>query len=272
LVIVFSSGAVASVIRTLPMVARANLAVENLERLERELEEQHRVVQDAEVQDRSALTERLEARGITYAYRDPEGGIAFSLGPCDFEVKAGETVFIVGGNGSGKSTLIKLLTYLYEPAAGTIFWDGTPVTNANAEAYRGLFSVIFSDFHLFDRLYGIETQDQSEVERLLETMRLGDRVAYRDGRFIKTELSTGQRKRLAMVVARLENRPVCIFDEWAADQDPEYRKYYYETLLPQLKAEGRTIIASTHDDRYFHVADKVIWMEEGRIERIETGA
>ena len=181
-------------------------------------------------------------------------------------------MFIVGGNGSGKSTFIKLLTALYEPDSGSIRWDGEQVTAANVGAYFGLFTVIFSDFHLFDRLYGIDPVDTTALRRLLFEMQLDHKVSFSDGRFSTTDLSSGQRKRLAMVVARLENRPVCVFDEWAAEQDPEFRKHYYEVLLPQLKAEGRTVVAITHDERYFHVADKVIWMEEGRIARVETHA
>ena len=62
------------------------------------------------------------------------------------------------------------------------------------------------------------------------------------------------------------------FDEWAADQDPEFRRYFYDVLLPGLKAEGRTLIVVTHDDRYFHVADQVVFMEEGRVVRVEERA
>ncbi len=272
LVIVFSSGAISSIIRTLPMVARANLAAESVERLESDLRQARQISDGAGAQDDAKLTEAIVARAIGYTYVDPQGTPAFTVGPCDVEIKAGETVFVVGGNGSGQSTLIKLLTHLYEPESGTVFWDGVAVNEANVDAYRGLFSVIFSDFHLFDRLYGLEDVDEDELARLLVEMRLDDKVSFCDGRFSTTELSTGQRKRLAMVVALLERRPVCIFDEWAADQDPEFRKHYYDSLLPRLRAEERTIIAITHDDRYFHVADKIVWMEEGRITRVETRA
>jgi putative ATP-binding cassette transporter len=269
LVIVFSSGAIGSIIRTLPMVARANVAVENLEHLERDLALARGALPDTGAQTEARFAQGLSARALTYRYVDPAGGPGFAIGPCDFDLGAGETVFIVGGNGSGKSTFIKLLTALYEADGGVLRWDDRPVSTANVEAYRGLFTVIFSDFHLFDRLYGIEDVDPEQLQRLLKEMRLEDKVSFEGGRFSTTDLSSGQRKRLAMVVARLESRPICIFDEWAADQDPEFRKYYYETLLPQLKAEGRTVIAITHDDRYFHMADRIVWMEEGRIVRVE---
>jgi ABC-type siderophore export system, fused ATPase and permease components len=162
------------------------------------------------------------------------------------------------------------MTRLYEPSDGVLLWDGAAVANGNVEAYRSLFSVIFTDFHLFDRLYGIDDIDPARVHALLKDMQLADKIAFRNGRFSTTDLSTGQRKRLAMIVALLEGRPVCVFDEWAADQDPDFRRSYYEALLPRLKAEGRTVIAITHDDRYFHLADKLVWMEEGRIVRVDV--
>jgi putative ATP-binding cassette transporter len=265
-VIVFASGAIAGIVRMLPMVAKANLAVESLTELEGDLAEAGKITEHPLLSsDAATLVAGLKTRALTYAYLDADGRRAFSVGPCDFEIKSGEIVFIVGGNGSGKSTFIKMLTRLYQPDSGTILWDGASVSEANAAKYRSLFTVIFSDFHLFDRLYGMDRIDTTTIGGLLAEMGLADKVGFQGNRFSTTNLSTGERKRLAMVVARLEARPICIFDEWAADQDPQFRRYYYETLLPHLKREGRTVIAVSHDDRYFHVADKVIWMEEGRI-------
>jgi putative ATP-binding cassette transporter len=273
LVIVFSSGAITAIVRTLPMVSRANLAVESLESLENDLAREGRARPSSIAQHNVTLQKSIRTEDLSYTYFDPTGAAAFRVGPCDFELKRGEIIFIVGGNGSGKSSFIKLLTSLYERSDGTIKWDDVDVTPANLEAYRGLFTVIFSDFHLFDRLYGIDGADPEKMREFLGAMRLKDKVSFENGRFSTTDLSTGQRKRLAMVVARLEGRPICIFDEWAADQDPEFRKYYYETLLPELRAEGRTIIAITHDDRYFDLADKVVWMSDGRISGVqERGA
>ncbi len=143
------------------------------------------------------------------------------------------------------------------------------VDRRNAADYRNLFAVIFADFHLFDRLYGIDEPGAERVSGLLAEMELDRKTGYADRRFTSLDLSTGQRKRLAMIAARLEDKPICIFDEWAADQDPVFRRYFYEVLLPSLRAEGRTVIAVTHDDRYFSAADRVLVMEEGRIIREE---
>lgn len=269
-VIVFSSGAITSIVRTLPMVSRANLAVESLEALDEEFARRVKEAEKPVITEPASLGSGLTMRRLAYRYEARDGERGFSVGPCDLDIAAGELVFIVGGNGSGKSTFIKLMTRLYEPSDGVLLWDGAAVANGNVEAYRSLFSVIFTDFHLFDRLYGIDDIDPARVHALLKDMQLADKIAFRNGRFSTTDLSTGQRKRLAMIVALLEGRPVCVFDEWAADQDPDFRRSYYEALLPRLKAEGRTVIAITHDDRYFHLADKLVWMEEGRIVRVDV--
>ena len=129
--------------------------------------------------------------------------------------------------------------------------------------YRELFSIIFTDFHLFDRLYGLEEVDRKKVKSLLAKMELSLKTNYRDGAFTTTDLSTGQRKRLAYVAAMLDDKQIYVFDEWAADQDPVFRKFFYEVLLPELRDQGKTIIAVTHDDKYFSSADRVLKMDEG---------
>lgn len=211
---------------------------------------------------RADQTIRLEA--AKFAYKAADGDL-FTLGPVTFDIMPGEIIFLTGGNGSGKSTLLKLLTGLYFPESGRIAVGDQAVTKANIANYRERFSAIFSDFHLFRRLYGLLDTDEAAVEALLRRMQIAHKVQYAQSRFSNLELSTGQRKRLALVVSLLEDRPVLIFDELAADQDPEFRRFLYEELLPALKAEGRTVIAATHDDRYFTTADKLIKLEYGQI-------
>jgi ABC-type siderophore export system fused ATPase/permease subunit len=183
-------------------------------------------------------------------------------------VNPGDVVFLTGGNGSGKSTLLKLLTGLYVPDSGRILAGDDPVTRDNIQGYREMFSAIFSDFHLFRRLYGLLGTDETAVAGLLHQMQLDHKVEFKDDRFSNLELSSGQRKRLALVVSLLEDRPILVFDELAADQDPQFRRFLYEELLATLKREGRTVIAATHDDRYFHVADKVVKLEYGRVAHV----
>ena len=159
----------------------------------------------------------------------------------------------MGGNGSGKTTLLKLFTALYRPIEGCIRVDGAEIVAANVQSYRNLFSAIFSDFHLFDKLHGLRDAAPERVDQLLRLMEISSKTAFGDGRFTTILLSTGQRKRLALVVSYLEDKPVYIFDEVAADQDPHFRRYFYDTLLPELKRAGKTVVVVSHDDRYFHV-------------------
>lgn len=270
-VIIFVGASIEIVLKALPMLAKSNLAIANLAQLEADLNEAVRSADHPPSPRRPRAMSRIEGRALSYTYsEDGNGGRTFSVGPCDITVQAGEILFIVGGNGSGKSTLVRLLAHLYESQGGGLFWDGVIVDRRNAADYRNLFAVIFADFHLFDRLYGLDDPDPERVPALLAEMELDRKTGYIDRHFTNLDLSTGQRKRLAMVAARLEDKPICIFDEWAADQDPVFRRYFYEVLLPSLRAEGRTVIAVTHDDRYFSAADRVLVMEEGLIIREEA--
>jgi len=212
---------------------------------------------------------RIEASRIEYTYPAEAYHEAFSIGPIDLSIEPGEVVFIVGGNGAGKSTLLKVLTGLYPPTRGHLSASSVSMGPTNVEAYREMISAIFSDFHLFSRAYGLLEADPEAVQALLRQMQLDHKTAFKDGAFSRLGLSTGQRKRLAMIVALLEDRPIYVLDEWAADQDPEFRRYFYHQLLPSLKRKGKTVIAVSHDERYFHCADRVVVMEYGSIREIK---
>jgi len=204
----------------------------------------------------------IDLREVSYRY---PGSAAFALGPLDLTVKKGELIFVVGHNGAGKSTLIRALIGLLAPSTGSIAVDAVEVTAANRRQYRAMFSAVLSDFFLFDQVMAAEsgTDDDAQARRLLDRLQLDDIVSVHDGRFSQTALSTGQRKRLAMVVACMEKRSVMVLDEWAADQDPHFRKIFYEAILPELKAQGMTTIVVSHDDRYFHVADRIVKLSRG---------
>jgi putative ATP-binding cassette transporter len=159
-----------------------------------------------------------------------------------------------------------VLTGLIPLDAGQILADGVPLETGQTQDYRDKISAIFSDYHLSRRLYFIGDPDPARILTALERMEMQDKVTVRDGAFSTIDLSTGQRKRLAYVVAELDDKPVIVLDEWAADQDPHFRRIFYETLLPDLKARGKIVICVTHDDRWFHLADRVYRMNEGQIE------
>ncbi len=191
----------------------------------------------------------------------------FLLGPISLSLKPGTITYIVGGNGSGKSTLAKLITGLYVPKTGSIYLDGTSVTDYNREWYRQHFSAIFSDFHLFDSYLGLQRKDlDREVQRYLSQLKLDHKVQVKDGVLSTTRLSQGQKKRLALLTMYLEDRPVYLFDEWASDQEPLFRELFYREILVNLKERGKTVIVITHDDRYFHLADHFIKLDYGKIE------
>lgn len=208
----------------------------------------------------------LELRGVCHRYPGETEDSRFMLGPLDLRIRQGELLFVVGGNGSGKTTLALLLLGLYAPEAGGMLLNGSAVDDANRDAYRQHFSAVFADFHLFEHLPGEAGEARRvKAEHYLRALGLAHKVRIDGGRFSTISLSTGQRKRLALVAAYLEDRPVYLFDEWAADQDPAFKRVFYTELLPELKARGKTIIAITHDDAYFGCADRVIKLEDGRL-------
>ncbi len=213
--------------------------------------------------------DRIDISQATHIYLQDGEEATFTLGPIDLTIQPGELIFIVGGNGSGKSTLAKLITGLYQPDAGQIELDGKAIDYKNREAYRQLFSTVFADFYLFDRLVGIRLDNlDAQAKAYLEQLELTHKVEVRNGKLSTTALSQGQRKRLALLTAYLEDRPIYLFDEWAADQDPFFREVFYKQLLPELKQRGKAILVISHDDRYFHLADRLLKLDYGKI--VET--
>mgnify|MGYP006278806245 CR=1 FL=1 len=266
--IMFIMGPINGLVNAFPMLARVNVTIENLYRLETQLDDmakKHKDFLPTGTVEPMILKEKISFREVNFKYRDEEGRTLFGVGPIDLTFTAGEMIFLVGGNGSGKSTLLKLLCGLYYPDEGSIEVDGERIDKYSYQNYREMFSVIFTDFYLFDRLYGLNKVDERRLNELLQLMELDKKTKYINGRFTNRDLSTGQRKRLAFVISVLENKPVCIYDELAADQDPQFRKNFYEKILPELRQKGRVIVAVTHDDKYFHCADRVLKMDFGRL-------
>ncbi len=193
-------------------------------------------------------------------------GSGFRLGPVDLAFEPGQVSFIVGGNGSGKSTLAKLITGLYVPDTGYLALNGEKIDHDNVEWFRQNTSAIFADFHLFEEYLGFDRPGiDDEVRHYLELLEIADKVTVQDGLLSTIALSQGQRKRLALLTALLDDRQIYVFDEWAADQDPRFREVFYTEILPGLKGRGKTVIVITHDDRYFHCADQIVKLDVGQI-------
>ncbi len=260
----FIVGPVGTLAYVTPMVAQTEFALANIEAMAERLRKATDDAPDGEAQALDRTPSSIALRDATFRYQGEGGATVFQVGPLSAEFRAGEITFITGGNGSGKSTMLRLLTGLVRLAGGGLLADGEPVDAERMQGYRDHISAIFSDFHLSRRLYGIAQADPARVRHLLERLEMEDKVGVRDGAFTTVDLSGGQRKRLALVVALLEDKRVIVLDEWAAGQDPHFRRVFYETLLPEWKAQGKIVICVTHDDRWFGLADRVLRMDEGR--------
>jgi putative pyoverdin transport system ATP-binding/permease protein len=255
---------IGNILATLPSLTQAGVSLKKIDTLGLSLTSQAEALAPATI-DRQGF-DRIEIAQATHTYRREGEESTFTLGPVDLTIVPGELIFIVGGNGSGKSTLAKLITGLYLPDTGEVRLDGTRIDDRNRELYRQLFSTVFADFYLFDRLVGIRLEHpDAQAKIYLEKLQLDHKVQVRDGKLSTTALSQGQRKRLALLTAYLEDRPIYLFDEWAADQDPFFREVFYQQLLPELKQRGKAVLVISHDDRYFHLADRLLKLDYGKI-------
>ncbi|ESA32933.1 cyclic peptide transporter [Leptolyngbya sp. Heron Island J] len=266
LTLTYLLGPIQSLVEQLPNLANADVSIKKVDEMGLTLS------RDAELetvtrQNAIATWQTLQLQQVVHTYQSEDAAHRFTVGPINLTLQAGELVFIVGGNGSGKSTLAKLITGLYMPESGELCLDGTPITDTNREWYRQHFSTIFSDFYLFERLVRpMDGAFEQQTQTYLKTLELDKKVAVKDGQLSTTALSQGQRKRLALLSAYLEDRPIYLFDEWAADQDPVFREIFYTQLLAELKQRGKTLLVISHDDRYFHLADRIIKLDYGHIE------
>lgn len=259
------------ILTAVPVVARSNVALKRIDELGLALAGEPREPEGGEASRAGWRT--LELVGVAHSYYNEREGDEFTLGPLDLDFRRGEVVFLIGGNGSGKTTLVKLLTGLYAPQRGEIRLDGVAVTPERVEGYRQLFSTVFSDFYLFERMLGLESPHlDSEARRYLALLHLDHKVRVESGALSTTALSQGQRKRLALLTAYLEDRPFYVFDEWAADQDPVFKEVFYTQLLPGLKARGKTVLVISHDDKYYYAADRVVKLDRGQLEQGGVGA
>jgi cyclic peptide transporter len=264
--LMFVVGVCMGLVQTIPILLAANAAADKIDRLEARL----RAIAAADEVDTAQLPtrfEKVEMRNVVFSYLDKSSETVFRIGPVDFTLRSGEIVFISGGNGSGKSTFLKVLAGLYEPDSGDILLDGMRIDDSNRDAYRALMSAIFVDYHLFQRLYGIADPGPVEVSRLLTLFRLSDKTRLKNGEFGTLDLSGGQRKRIALIVSLLEKRSILLLDEWTADQDPDFRRKFYDELLPELQRAGITVVVISHDDRHLeelNLPARKLRMADGR--------
>lgn len=282
--ILFIFGPIESLLNALPSLAIAEYGSQNILALEKELdsalvlqkEKMHTKKGTSEV---LTFQESIRLQDLVYEYPHNDAAHAFSIGPMNISFKKGEIIFITGGNGSGKSTFLKMFLGLYIPKSGHIYIDpdvengesGTLITAANYTEYRDLFTTLFTDFHLFDKLYGLEGVEEEEVNYLLQRMGLSkEKASYRNGGFTNIQLSSGQKKRLALITCILEDKDIYIFDEVAADLDPNFRDTYYYEILQELKARNKTIFVVSHDKEYWDAADRILLLKKGEFQECKV--
>ena len=277
-VVLLTYGPIETVMGNLSSFSRATVAKRLIDGLERDL---IRETEDPATLDRTpapASFHRIELKGATTVLTSTSTSgddETFTVGPLDLTLVPGEVVFICGGNGAGKSTLISLLTGLRQPDGGQILLDGQPVSDRDLARYRSLFSAVFSEFHLFSRLYGLSEDEKAAIPGHLADLDLAHRVSVTEEKFSTLALSSGQKRRLALSVALAEKRPIIVLDEFAADQDPVRRAFFYDILVPQMARDGHLVLAVTHDEHRFAQCDRLIRMEAGQIvsdERMDGGA
>jgi len=259
-VTIYMSEPVSNIVSVLPLFQKASLSAEFITGLETTLDSAAEPTGNNS--SKLNVLNKIEVKDLKFRYtvNDSE----FMLGPLNLEINKGEIVFLTGGNGSGKTTLMKLLASFYMPEEGVILINGLALSDS-VQTYRELTSGIFSDFHLFEKVYGMSEGSDERINYNLKLLNIHNKVKLNGNVFSTLNLSTGQKKRLAMAAALAEDKQLYFFDEWAAEQDPEYHEYFYCNLLPELKKNGKTIIAVSHDERYFTSADKIVKMEYGKI-------
>ncbi|MBU1619872.1 MAG: cyclic peptide export ABC transporter [Gammaproteobacteria bacterium] len=260
--LLYVTGPISALLNSIPDVTIASISYRKLNDLLAEIPSEDVSQNISPVAEWSTL--RFEK--VEYQYPGVNDDNSFKVGPLNLEIKKGEITFIVGANGSGKSTLSKLLTLHYRPSSGNILFGDIVLSDSLISSYRQIIGAIYTDFYLFDRLL-IEVTDDvaAQIQNYLVMLHLDKKVSIFNGQFSTTSLSDGQRKRLALLVAFLEDKQVYLFDEWAADQDPLFKAVFYNEILPNLKLKNKAIIVISHDDSYFELADQMLVMEQGML-------
>lgn len=262
--LLYVAGPVSFIMTTLPEVTIAKTSFQNIERMLGDIREETIVAACAG----APPWERLRFEAVTFRHAANARYEGFAIGPIDLEITRGEIAFIVGGNGSGKSTLSKLISLHYGATGGTISFGDQVLTQANIEMFRQEVSAVFSDYYLFDRILSTMDPAQERIAQgYLRRLGLDGKVSIEDGLFSTLRLSDGQRKRLALLVALLDDKALYIFDEWAADQDPGFKDVFYKEILPELKARGKAVVVISHDDRYFDRADRLFVLDNGQLRK-----
>jgi cyclic peptide transporter len=263
--ILFMMSPVAQLIIYVPSLTSFKISLDRINRIDKEL-----IVDSlpaVKVVPEQKDFESIRFENVLYKYSKDEK-TTFQLELPDFKISKGETIFVIGGNGSGKTTFISLLTGLCRSESGKIYIDDKEIDWAELSSFSNNMAVVYSDHYLFSENYDEHdlSGDNSLKDHFVDMLNLKGIVKMNEAKKnFDNRLSKGQQKRLALLLALLENKPIVILDEWAAEQDPANRRQFYSEWLPIMKAMGKTIIAVSHDDDYYHTADRVVKFNYGKI-------
>ncbi len=270
MVALFTVGPLSQLGNLLPILGQMDVALEKISEIGVSLDATARDKNVKELSKPDPRAPLVKLHDVTYQYFVSEEDKHFVLGPVNVEIRPGELIFLVGGNGSGKSTLAKVICGLYLPKTGKVESFGEIIDLNNLDSYRENFNAIFTDYYLFDHFGHVDNENAvEEAMEIIKMLELEKKVTIEGTSLSTTSLSTGQRKRLALLLSLLEDKPFYIFDEWAATQDPYYKDVYYNKILPDLKKKGKTVLVISHDDKYFNIADKVLVLRDGQLTQSE---
>lgn len=274
MVLLYVSGPLGGLLNAIPYLAHTKIALDKIDQLYSQMPSEPLPTDPANGQANEKAQrvptdwKKLRLHNIQYQHMaNGSHTKPFAIGPISFDIHRGEITFIAGGNGSGKSTLAKVISQHYQPSHGAVYLDDCEVTSENLRVVRKQVSCIYSDYYLFDRLLSLDEVGESmqqKVNHYLEVFGLNDKVTIENGHFSTLKLSDGQRRRLALIVAIVEDKSLLVFDEWAADQDPQFKQVFYQDILPTLKSKNKAVVVISHDDRYFDLADRILVMESGK--------
>lgn len=246
----------------MPRLGVAKSSLKTLASLEMPPLSEHPVARSIQV---SNPPQTLQLRDATYRHRQAlDRDSCFQLGPINLTLHPGEITFITGGNGSGKTTLLHLLSGLVQCDEGAILLGDQTITTADMESYREMVAVAFAEGFVFGPTF---FQDVEEIrsQTLLQRLSLQEHFREMNEPFSPIRLSRGQRHRMLLFETLIRNRPIVLFDEWAASQDQRAKDLFYKELLPELASQNKIVIVITHDEAFYGCADRVIQISDGRV-------
>jgi putative ABC transport system ATP-binding protein len=218
----------------------------------------------------------VDANQVTKVYG--KGALAFhALKGVDFHIRRGEFVMLAGPSGSGKTTLLSILGCVLSASSGEVRLFGERISGRPESALPGVrLSYIGFIFQGHNLIASLSAGDNirlvlqlrgyspkaalSEARELLERVELGDKFAARPA-----ELSGGQRQRVSIARALAGRPPLILADEPTASLDAHSGLLVTELLKDMARQKGHTVVVVTHDSRIFHLADRIVNIEDGQI-------